>query len=511
MSYIFEQLQVVGWSQDKENLLLSTLLTGDRALLISEPGSAKSLLSGKLAKAMDVEFGTFDLNSVQFEDMMGFPNVEAAKEGRLEFVKAPGTIWGKKFVTLEEISRIKQTVQGKVLELTRQGTINGMPTGAVWIWANMNPVGSAGSNKLLPALVDRFALVIWAPNALDMKEEDRSKIASATTVVDAPALKEWLRAAAFEGDDIDRFVDTTDYKGAGEAIKQLLTKAAVFYATLSKDMTHLGDFLSMFANTLYNNMKAAPTDSGGPAPFAISGRRLTYLYRTILANRAIELAMDAEFGVYPPSFQQSVQRSLMAAIPYGVNEEEVPHESMRTFINQAFRESFHRLEEKDDEQAELQYRLFCSRDPMERAQLLLSKKIKSPNVVAVGWQRVASMNQRNADLTAFLAIQIDTRLRGAGKTPILPDSVLEILKKRIRDDHVMPELPKLPSQLMPHLKELNDLVETLGNKDRVFSLIAIETAHKFVVENGHEDWKALTRMINAAIDDYSSLMASATS
>lgn len=508
MSVLFAQLQVFGWPQDLENLLLSTILTGDRALLISQPGAAKTLLPEKIAKVMGVTFAPFDLNAVSFDDILGVLDIPKMQKGEMAYMQTPGTIWGKAFVTFEEINRCKPAIQGKVLEHLRSGTIGGVDTGTRWCWANMNPIGHAGANKLTPAIVDRFSVYVWAPDALSMDTVDRSKIASAMSRSDAPALGLWLQKAGASKDEIRRTQDSTDYAAVGELFKKVMTKAAKFWLEVERDNPNLSDFLSLFADSLYQRM-AESKDDKSPAPVRLSGRRLAYIRRTIIAHRAIELALDSELNVYPTTLRNSMQTAINAAIPVGINEEEFPWKSMRTFVNTAIRESYHALDVHSAAEAQMQYDLFCSRDPVERARILLSGKITSEEVLNSGWQRISTMNERSADLLAFVAVNVDAKLRSSGKPGILPSNVLDSMKKKVKTNHVDPELPKLPGQLIGSIGDINSIIDASMIRDPVEGLIAVEAVHEFVSLEPDGNFQRLKRRIEDRQADFRDILARA--
>lgn len=457
---------------------------------------------------MGVTFAPFDLNAVSFDDILGVLDIPKMQQGEMAYIQAPGTIWGKNFVTYEEINRCKPAIQGKVLEHLRSGTIGGMSTGTKWCWANMNPIGHAGANKLTPAIIDRFSVYIWAPDALDMDNVDRAKIASAMSKADAPALPMWMDSAQVDQTDIERAKDTTDYKKAGELITRVMQKAAKYWVQLEKENPNLSNFLSLFADSLFQRMSESKDDKS-PAPVRLSGRRLAYIRRVILAYRAVELALDSECNVYPGQFRNSIQIAINAAIPVGINEEEFPWKTMRTFVNTAIRESFHAMDTKSAAEQQVQYDLFCSRDPVERARILLSGKITSEEVLNTGWQRISTMNERSADLLAFVAVNVDAKLRSSGKPGILPQNVLDSMKKRVKHTHVDPELPKLPGQLIGAISDINKIIEDSMARDPIEGLIAVEAVHEFVSQEPEGNFQRLKRRVEDKQTDYRSILSKA--
>ena len=507
MGVLLEKLQVWGWPQELENMMLASMLTGDRVLVISSPGAAKTMLSKKIAKALGLRFGSWDLNAVAFEDLVGILDINAMKDGQLKFMDTPGTIWDKDCVTFEEINRCKQDIQGKILEVLREGTVNGLETGIKWCSANINPLTSDGTNRLAAAVVDRFAFVIYAPDAMDMTPEDRTKIVVSKTKVDAPALPYWMQKAGQSPEDVIKVVDTTDYAAAGKTISDVLVQAAKNYKVTEESMPHLGRFLAMFSGLLEANMRHA-RDEKSPDAVRLSGRRMTFLYRNILAYLAVEQAMSSVTGVHRNDLRHSIQRVILASIPYGVNEEEPPHEHMRNIVNQAVRQSFTSLTETNDKEATLQFELFCSEDPIRRVQILLSGDIKNEEALNIGWQRITTMNSRAADLLAFTVVQLDAKVRAAGKEKgIIPINVLDLMQKRVKEYHVKPELPKLPGQILKFSKELNEIIEGATKEDPILGLALVEGVHEFLRIRGDGNWAALKGWLTSKNADYKSLIA----
>lgn len=511
MSRIFERLQIYGWRQDLENILLATLLTGDRALLISPPGAAKTVLPKKICKALELNFGAFDVNAQGFDEIIGFPNLEKMKQGIFEYIGSKGTIWGKDFVSYEELNRCKAQTQGKVLEHLRSGTIGDVPTGTKWCWANMNPIGSAGTNKLNAANIDRFTFYIWAPDLLDLGVEDRAKVAGVMTEADAPALPHWMGQNNMSEEVILSHVDTTDYKEAGKVLREVLKQAAVHWVELDKNYPGLNNFLSLFADVLFSNMVNTTLSTPGGVkiePIRLSGRRLAMMRRAILSYRAVELALQTVLGYFPPDFRTSVQVAINATIPVGINEAEVPHDKIRKIVNNSVRQASNTLTNDGGSEAVLQYELLCSKDPIRRMEILTSGKIKDLALLSTGWQRLCAMDTEEASLCAYIATQLDAKSKAKDKDGVIPNNVIEIMKKNVTLKHVKPELPSLLPQIVPHAKQLNEIIEDNYNKDPLLGIVSIRAVHEFNSVNPGGSWKNLQRFIKEKEDSYVSLIGS---
>ena len=57
---ILNQLGIYGWEEQDENLILSSLLTGDPLLMIGNHGCAKTHLANKMAQALRKRFAAYE-------------------------------------------------------------------------------------------------------------------------------------------------------------------------------------------------------------------------------------------------------------------------------------------------------------------------------------------------------------------------------------------------------------------------------------------------------------------
>ena len=90
---ILEGLGIYGWPEGDENLLLASLLTGDPLLLIGRHGSAKTALAVRIAQALGRRFVAYDASKAMFEDVLGYPNLEQLKRGKVAYIPGPLTVW----------------------------------------------------------------------------------------------------------------------------------------------------------------------------------------------------------------------------------------------------------------------------------------------------------------------------------------------------------------------------------------------------------------------------------
>jgi len=209
-------LGIYGWHEADENLLLASLLTGDPLLLIGGHGAAKTHVAHKVAEALDKRFIAYDASKAMFEDILGYPNVEKLKQGVIEYVPSPVTIWDKEIILIDELNRAVPELQSKWLEIIRSRNVMGFETQVKWVWSAMNPLSYSATNALDEALIGRFAIFLYPPTVLEMEEHDRIKVAEHINGDDAPSLSEWT-----EGNQI-KTVQGGDTKATGKDRKSVV-------------------------------------------------------------------------------------------------------------------------------------------------------------------------------------------------------------------------------------------------------------------------------------------------
>ncbi|MBT3381182.1 MAG: AAA domain-containing protein [Lentisphaerae bacterium] len=443
MTKLLEQLGVYGWSVVDENLVLASLLTGDPLLMIGAHGAAKTHVAYKTAQSLGRAFMAYDASKSLFEDVLGFPNVESLKQGRVEYVPSAVTVWDKEFVLIDEINRALPELQAKWLEIIRSRKIMGFPTAVKWIWAAMNPSDDSrynGTQQLDAALTGRFAIFLYPPEALDMDEEDRIRVVHHINGDDAPSLCEWL-------DDglAARTVTSEETSVVGSQMAGILSAAAGHFMALRRQLDTLGEFLSRLAILVLKE-----TDG----KVKLDGRRLGFMYRTLLAVRSVEMARANRFGESLPDMVQSAKRVILASIPVGIaadgiNKEEFLHkvEVCLDLLVEYFRDS------SDMARTETIYRLFTCEDLLEKTRILVHEDL-SELAKSKAWNDLADSGQ-DVSILAYLALQVEANRPGT-----VPQELLEKLATRVNVSSLSTgNLPKLKGEAVELIEQAEALLD----------------------------------------------------
>ena len=245
-----------------EPMILAALITEEPLLLIGPRGVAKSLLLDRLARALGLEFRHYNASMINFDDVAGFP---LPKDGAVEYVRTPASIWGAEAVLFDEISRCRPDIQNRMFSIVHECLLLGMPVaGLRYRWGAMNPPageeeenGYFGSEPLDAALADRFTFIVNMPGWDDYSERDQ--IAIIRNDAGAPVNR---RAAA----DLGRHID--DGRNCLEQVR-------------AAHENRVADYLHMLIHLLRR------------ADIEISPRRAGMLLRAVLSAQAAARVLDA--------------------------------------------------------------------------------------------------------------------------------------------------------------------------------------------------------------------------
>ncbi|VGO12610.1 hypothetical protein PDESU_01163 [Pontiella desulfatans] len=459
---LLEQLGIYGWSLEDENLAMASLLTGDPLLMVGAHGAAKTHAAGKIAQAMDWKFMAYDASKALFEDVLGFPNVESLKQGRVEYVPSAVTVWDKQFVLIDEINRAVPELQAKWLEIIRSRRIMGFETEVKWVWSAMNPMGRQynGTQQMDAALIGRYAIFLYPPEALDMDEEDRIKVLRHINGDDAPSIGEWCQQSE------TKTVSKADTENTGQQIREILLKAGSLFQSLEKDFQSLGEFLSRLAVLVMKE-----TDGS----VKLDGRRLGFIYRNLLSNRAVELARQSIRGDDLPSFAQSAKKVILSSIPMGLNDEGINREELLHQVEVCLDLLADYFSEGGNfQRVETVYRLFTTTDLFEKAEILLGENL-SEMVKLKAWNNLCDAPGQITPL-AYIALRVESLHPGR-----IPSELLEKVGGQI-------DLQGLETDTIPGLTgdniELVEQVEMLFDQaDDLRRMIAYQEVRTLAVRS----------------------------
>jgi hypothetical protein len=474
---ILTQLGIFGWSERDENLVLASLLTGDPLLLIGNHGCAKTHLAAKLAQALGRAFLAYDASKAMFEDILGYPNVEKLKHGVVEYVASPVTVWDKEFILVDEINRCEPSMQSKWLTLIRSREIMGFPTQVKWVWAAMNPISYHGANALDHALVGRFALFVYPPDVLQMGEADRVRVAMHINGDDAPSLSEWTDGVT------GGTVTNEDVTKVGVKLHEMLRRAAAHFLSLREQMMTLAEFLAKFAELLVRETKGE---------VALDGRRLGFIHRNLLANRAVELAKAEVLGADLPDFAESARYVVQASVPVGINDEGVNREEAAHKMEICF----DLLSSYFEQGAELSqvnriYELFTTPNPMRKAELLLAHDL-GELALSKAWTDLVKESY-DMTLLAYTALQVEARRPGT-----VPQEVMASLCSKVDPAMLSTKcIDRLSDDAIEYVEEVEGL---LAQGSDLAKLVAFHHVRQ-LVKDGNVTPQTLARTRQRIQDD----------
>ncbi|MCB4791249.1 MAG: MoxR family ATPase [Elusimicrobia bacterium] len=434
---LLEKLGIYGWQEKDENLLLSSLLTGDPLLLIGSHGTAKTQVIYKLAESLAKKFIAYDASKALFEDVLGYPNIQLLKKGQVEYIPSTVTIWDKEFILIDELNRALPEMQSKWLEIIRSRKIMGISTKVKWVFSAMNFSSYAGAQQLDEALIGRFALFVYPPEVLKMSEEDRIKVLTHVNGDDALAISEWTSGKNC------KTVTENDTRLTGEELSKILKKSGKHFVKLREHMSTLPVFLAKFSELVLKETNGT---------LSLDGRRLGFIYRNILANRAVELAKAGICGSASPALLDGAKYVIESSIPVGLNDASIKREE----ILHKFEVCFDLLSDYFKEDSEISrvnmiYELFTTTDVMRKAELLIKYDL-SELAKTKAWNDMVN-SEGDITLLAYSALQVEANRPGT-----VPKEMIESLSERINFSNLTSgSIPKLKNQQIDFVEEIEKL------------------------------------------------------
>ncbi len=180
---VLAQLGIIGMDA-VEPAILGALIGGEPLLLIGPHGTGKSYLLNRIAAGLGLQWRHYNASLLNYDDLVGFPL--PGKNGTLEYIQTPSSIWGAEAVFIDEISRCRPDLQNKLFPIIHERRVQGILLDKlVYRWSAMNPpsvrvddndAGYRGSEPLDAALADRFAFVIEMPSWERFSETQQEEV-----------------------------------------------------------------------------------------------------------------------------------------------------------------------------------------------------------------------------------------------------------------------------------------------------------------------------------------------
>ena len=152
--------RVIVGKEDAIKLVLCAILARGHILLEDVPGTGKTVMAKSLAKSLDADFARIQFTpDLLPTDVTGL-SIWDAKAG--EFTFKPGPVFTN-ILLADEINRATPRTQSALLEVMEEGhvTVDGRAHDVpqpFTVIATQNPVGSAGTQLLPQAQLDRFMI-----------------------------------------------------------------------------------------------------------------------------------------------------------------------------------------------------------------------------------------------------------------------------------------------------------------------------------------------------------------
>lgn len=481
---ILEKLGIYGWSTEDENVILASILTGEPLLMLAEHGTSKTGAASLFAKAFGFKYHPYDASKDLFDDVVGFIDIEALKNGTVRYLESEVTIFDKEFVLIDEINRAKKEMQSKWLEILRSRTIMGMTTKVNWVWAACNPVNYHGANNLDQALIGRFAYFLYPPAVSSMNKEDRIKIASNISVSDQPGLGYWT-------DNNTGGMAKLNLENIGVQLKEIVSRAAKHYEALQGELPEIPKFISYFGKMIMDESKGNVN---------LDGRRLGYMTRAVYAIRSIEIARAEILDEIPGSLRECIKYSLKATIPTSINDDTVNTEEDMHVIESTLKMiSGYVNKNIDNNGIDKIYKLFTSDSIPEVAELLLCEDL--PDMAkSKAWENLISTGGLKIQIIALLTLYLEAIYPNT-----IPEGIGGQLSSKINVDNLSANiLSDLTGDDIERAAQVNQLTQSVSTDFEKYLIVSLLGAA--INKGSGINVKAIQKEYNAILDEISVLI-----
>lgn len=353
MKSFLSRLGIYGYTPSHERAMLASILTGTPVLFIGNIGEAKTKAAEMFAKLLGEPFQKIAADKAQFEDMVGFPSPKSLAEGEVEYVRTRLSIWEKRFVLIDEISRCNPQMQNKFLEIVLDRQLMGLPTDIKWVWATMNPQDYPGSQPLDEALAGRMGYVLQVKRVVEQSDHVIEQVVASRSATQTPALSHWTSEA--------RNYTNTVEPTLQEELREVMYRAGEIYTGLEDHWTMtISKYVASFGKTLESTAK-----------LFLDGRRMVMIKNNILSNIAIQTVMNGH-ALNLLELKALCAEVLPLSIPWlatGISS---------NFDEQKFKAAHKIATAQLDSSDSLVYRIVTEQDRLRKVKLFLENRTSIP-------------------------------------------------------------------------------------------------------------------------------------
>jgi hypothetical protein len=346
------------------------------------------------------KFNVYDTSKINFEDLIGWPNPNALKDGKVSFIESPTTIWDKDMIGLDELNRCAEDRQANLFEVIRNRTCMGSKTNVKFIFSAINPYGDVGTNNLSSAIIDRHLFFLHFAGFDKMDPTQRKKVIERVGNFDSVGIRHWS-GVAFKYDsnkdyDADgNLIINQELAEQGDRLKQIIQNAVNVYPVICDQ---LGKSISSLVDTLVSRLS---TDKDAKLFPSISGRRAGMIARGIFAYRSVQLGRAKVIGSSIDNIKNTVFNSIMAAIPAGI-EKPMTEDSitkMKHVISEVCNYWEKTIDVNDTTNANVLYDIYYNPDPISKLELLLRHSNLNNLVTTKSWK---DLTENDLEINAIL-------------------------------------------------------------------------------------------------------------
>lgn len=400
MSKVFEDFNIYGIPDSDETCILASLLSGEPSLFIGPPGTAKTEIIYMIGSALResskrqhpanpekwFRFNVYDTSKMNFEDLIGWPNPNALKEGKVSFIESPTTIWDKDMIGLDELNRCAEDRQANLFEIIRNRTCMGSKTNVKFIFSAINPYGDVGTNNLSGAIIDRHLFFLHFAGFDKMDPTQRKKVIERVGSFDSVGIRHWTGATFKFDSDKDyqdgKLVINNTLADQGDRLKDIIKSAAEAYPIICDQ---LGKSISSLVDTLVSRLSNEKDVKSMPN---ISGRRAGMIARGIFAYRSVQLGRAKVIGTTPDNIRNTVYNTIMSCLPVGI-EKPATEDTMtkvKHIIGEVCSYWEKTIDASDSSNSNLLYDIYYNPDPITKLELLLRHNNINNLVMTKAWK-----------------------------------------------------------------------------------------------------------------------------